>query len=243
MQNSNMQTPLTPYPTTDGFDLVIENYPDLSATDDAHAIIDAFHAEGAATQTTPEMMRFYNHFVGTMAMNASPDVVAAYLGTHHEWFRRCSHPMKAELITENGYALSLGRFGSFGYVVEPKIGLDLIPPDAGIYRIQTIPVPDYTPCGYEVDFRAELELVETVANTDDRSTGDALFTQVEWRLDLTVWLQFPHFIQRLPCNLIVKTGNHVLGQVVRQISRRLTHKVQEDFHRVHNLPLPKVAKR
>ncbi len=238
-----MQTPLTPYPTTDGFDLVIENYPDLSATDDAHAIIDAFHAEGAAAQATPEMMRFYNHFVGTMAMNASPDVVAAYLGTHHEWFRRCSHPMKAELITENGYALSLGRFGSFGYVVEPKIGLDLIPPDAGIYRIQTIPVPDYTPCGYEVDFRAELELVETVANTDDRPTEDALFTQVEWRLDLTVWLQFPHFIQRLPCNLIVKTGNHVLGQVVRQISRRLTHKVQEDFHRVHNLPLPKVAKR
>ncbi|WP_448560818.1 DUF1997 domain-containing protein [Trichothermofontia sp.] len=240
-----MQTPLTPYPTTDGFDLVIENYPDLSDTDDAaHAIIDAFHAEGAAVQATPEMMRFYNHFVGMMAMNAPADVVAAYLGTHHEWFRRCSHPMKAELITENGYALSLGQFGSFGYVVEPKIGLDLIPPEAGIYRIQTIPVPGYTPCGYEVDFRAELELVEVPVSMDE---GDALptplRTQVEWRLDLTVWLQFPQFIQRLPCNLIVKTGNHVLGQVVHQISRRLTHKVQEDFHRVHNLPFPKAAKR
>lgn len=236
-----MQTPLTPYPISDGFDLVMGDYPDLSdAGDAAHVIIDAFHAEGAAAQPTPEMMRFYNHFTGTMAMNAPPDIVAAYLGTHHEWFRRCAHPMKAELITENGYALSLGRFGSFGYVVEPKIGLDLIPPEAGIYRIQTIPVPNYTPRGYEVDFRAELELVESPAPLP---ASDCPLTQVEWRLDLTVWLQFPHFIQRLPCNLIVKTGNHVLGQVVRQISRRLTHKVQEDFHRLHNLPLPKGAKR
>ncbi|WP_448572164.1 DUF1997 domain-containing protein [Trichothermofontia sp.] len=235
-----MQTPLTHYPTTDGFNLVLEDYPDTGHTDDAaHAIIDAFHAEGAAAAETPEMMRFYNHFVGAMAMNAPPEVVAAYLGTHHEWFRRCSHPMKAELITENGYALSLGRFGSFGYVVEPKIGLDLMPPDAGIYRIQTIPVPGYTPSGYDVDFRAELELVESPSDTNPM---DGYLTQVEWRLDLTVWLQFPQFIQRLPCNLIVKTGNHVLGQVVRQISRRLTHKVQEDFHTVHNLPLPQAGK-
>lgn len=231
-----MQTPLTHYPTNDGFNLVLEDYPEMGHSEDgAHAIIDAFYAEGAAA--TPEMMRFDNHFVGSMAMNAPPAVVAAYLGTHHEWFRRCSHPMKAELITENGYALTLGRFGSFGYVVEPKIGLDLIPPEAGIYRIQTIPVPGYTPCGYDVDFRAELELVEAPSDTNPI---DGCLTQVEWRLDLTVWLQFPHFIQRLPCNLIVKTGNHVLGQVVRQISRRLTHKVQQDFHTVHHLPLPRV---
>jgi len=52
--------------------------------------------------------------------------------------------------------LTIGRFGSFGYDVEPKIGLELLPPDKGVYRIKSIPVPDYVTPGYEVDFQSAL---------------------------------------------------------------------------------------
>jgi carbon monoxide dehydrogenase subunit G len=55
-------------------------------------------------------------------------------------------------------------------------------------------------------------------------------TKVEWQLDLTVYLQFPKFIRRLPSYLVQSTGDRLLNQVVRQVSRRLTSKVQADFH-------------
>jgi hypothetical protein len=41
---------------------------------------------------------------------------------------------------------------------------------------------------------------------------------------------FPKFIRRLPQGLIQGTGDRVLAQIVRQVSRRLTAKVQDDFH-------------
>ena len=38
--------------------------------------------------------------------------------------------------------------------------------------------------------------------------------------------------------LIREHGDHLLKQIVRQISRRLTWKVQEDFHAAHGLSCP-----
>jgi len=54
-----------------------------------------------------------------------------------------------------------------------------------------------------------------------------------------VMVQFPRFIHALPMSLIETTGDRLLNQIVRQVSRRLTHKVQEDFHTSANLPFPK----
>lgn len=177
---------------------------------------------------------FEGHYIGHMEMTADPATVARYLDAHQDWFKRCAQPMEVEPITENGYALVVGHFGALGYEVEPKVGLHLLPQDQGIYRIETIPVPGYTPPGYDVDFRAALALAE-VAN---EAAKDGVGTEVQWELNLTVKIQFPRFINALPGSLVKVSGDRLLNQIVRQVSKRLTRKVQEDFHKSLDLPLP-----
>lgn len=185
--------------------------------------------------------KFYGHYSDAMEMYSPAHTVAEYLDTHSLWFSRCAEPMKVQPLGENGYALIIGRFGSFGYEVEPKIGLELLPADQGIYRIHTIPVPDYHPPGYDVDYRASLQLVETPIDTD--ISGLSHITRIEWELDLIVDLHFPKFIQRLPKSLVQSTGDRLLNQIVRQVSRRLTRKVQEDFHQSLGIPFPGKSKK
>ena len=188
-----------------------------------------------------EVSCFQHKFSSCMEMYAAPEQVARYLDAHRGWFPRCAHPMKAELIGENGYALTIGKFGSFGYEVEPKVGLNLLPQAEGVYRIQTIPVPGYEAPGYDVDFRAALRLVEATPDPSQFAAGQApaQMTQVEWELNLKVMIQFPRFVNRLPQSLIQTTGDRLLNQIVRQVSRCLTHKVQEDFHSTESLAFPK----
>ncbi|MDA0268206.1 MAG: DUF1997 domain-containing protein [Cyanobacteria bacterium] len=176
---------------------------------------------------------FHGAYVGRMDMAADLQTVAQYLDVHQDWFCRCADPMAAEPLGDNGYAVTVGHFGAMGYDIEPRIGLHLLPQDHGVYRIETIPVPGYTPQGYDVDFRAALELKEM----PDSATGQVM-TQVEWTLDLDVAIAFPKFLNALPKALLLKTGNALLNQVVRQASRCLTHKVQDDFHTTLNIALP-----
>jgi hypothetical protein len=199
------------------------------------SLIDAEDVLSDTTGATPS--QFYGHYSDRMELFAPADTVAEYLNSHRAWFTRCAEPMKVQPLGENAYDVGIGRFGSFGYEVEPKIGLELLPPDEGIYRIRTIPIPDYTPPGYDVDYRASLQLVENPK--EDFSTGTQEMTGVEWELDLTVYIHFPKFIQRLPKSLIQSTGDRLLNQIVRQISRRLTRKVQEDFHFSMGIHFPK----
>ena len=175
---------------------------------------------------------FNHHFTDSMAMGADIKTVAKYLDAHAGWFTRCAHPMQVAAICQNGYALTIGKFGSFGYDVEPKIGLELLPPERSVYKIQTIAIPDYNPPGYEVSFNAQMRLIETVDGTN-------LGTNIEWDLDLNVYIQFPKFIYKLPTKLIQGTGDKVLKQIVTQVSRRLTQKVQQDFHSNLGLEIPK----
>ena len=175
----------------------------------------------AANQLQP--FCFSHRFTDAMLMGADVKTVGKYLDAHQGWFTRCAHPMTVKPIGQNGYDLTIGKFDSFGYVVEPKIGLELLPPESAVYRIRTVDIPDYTPLGYEVSFNAEMRLVETV-------DGDRLGTKVDWDLDLHVYIQFPKFIYKLPTKMIQGTGDKVLKQIVSRVSRQLTHKVQEDFH-------------
>lgn len=193
-----------------------------------------------------ELTHFHGYFSSCMEMYADKATVAEYLNVHRDWFLRCAHPMTAEPLGETGYALTVGRFGSFGYEVEPKIGLDLQPQDhEGVYRISTIPIPGYAPVGYDVDFRAALQLVEADvdAATAQASGLPAKLTKVEWELDLEVTIQFPRFIQALPKSLVQSTGDRLLNQIVRQVSRCLTHKVQEDFHSTRGIAFGKKRKK
>lgn len=205
----------------------------------ASGILDSSEHPHAAAGSM-NAVAFEGQYIGQMEMAADPATVARYLDNHPEWFKRCAQPMVAEPISENGYALLIGRFGALGYEVEPKIGLHLLPQDQGVYRIETIPVPDYAPPGYDVDFRAALALTETTETTevDDTVAPSGVGTLVKWELHLTVKIQFPRFINALPGSLVKVSGDRLLNQVVRQVSKRLTRKVQEDFHRSLDLPLP-----
>ncbi|MGB7417349.1 MAG: DUF1997 domain-containing protein [Thermosynechococcaceae cyanobacterium] len=171
---------------------------------------------------------FRSDFVGCMNLHADPDTVAQYLDRHPEWFVRCAAPIQATPEGENGYILSLGRYGSFGFDVEPKIGLNLLPQDQGVYRIETITLPDEgEQQTYLVDFQAALQLVDA---PEAMSDAQVTLTKVEWVLDLGVTLFFPRFIHRLPSQLIQSTGDRLLNRVVKTISTSLTAKVQDDFH-------------
>ncbi|WP_009634591.1 DUF1997 domain-containing protein [Synechocystis sp. PCC 7509] len=190
-----------------------------------------------ADALAPISMRFSGQFADCMEMYAPASTVAEYLNTHQQWFCRCAQPMKVETISVNGYALVIGRFGAFGYDVEPKVGLELLPPENGVYRIKTIAIPNYVAPGYDVDFKAVMELVEVPADSQGK-----VVTKVEWTLDLNVDVQFPRFIYRLPKSVIKNTGDRLLNQIVRQVSHRLTAKVQADFYKSVGLPKPLKSK-
>lgn len=180
-----------------------------------------------------QALTFEGQYIGQMEMAARIDTVAQYLDRHQDWFQRCAQPMQVDPIEMNGYALVIGQFGALGYEVEPKIGLHLLPQTDGVYRIETIPIPDYTATGYEVDFNAALALTEPSI-----LESDPVSTQVDWTLNLAVKIHVPRFIYALPQSLVKASGDKLLNQVVRQVSKRLTRKVQEDFHQTLALPLP-----
>jgi len=176
---------------------------------------------------------YSSQFADVMEMRAPAKTVAAYLDRHEGWFRRCAAPMEVASLGQNGYRLTLGRFGNFGFEVEPTIGLELLPQSQGVYRICTVP-PEQIQPGlrdlYDVEFNAALRLEE--------QNAESPHTDVRWELDLSVWIKLPAVIGLLPESLVQSSGDHLLRQIVRQISRRLTWKVQEDFHATHGLECP-----
>jgi hypothetical protein len=158
--------------------------------------------------------------------------------------------MQTQPIGENSYDLLIGRFGSFGYQVEARIGLELVPPDEqGIYRIRSVPIPGYTPPGYEIDFQATMKLVELPIDEFCQEQGikpaqrPIAITGAQWTLDLYVGVKFPKFILAMSESIIQKTGDRLLAQIVKQVSRRLSYKTQMDFHTTENLAFLTQGKR
>jgi Protein of unknown function (DUF1997) len=194
-------------------------------------------------QVDPRIHRYASAFADLMEMRAPAPVVAAYLDRHEGWFRRCAAPMEVTPLGSNGYLLTLGRFGNFGFEVEPTIGLELLPQEQGVYRILTVSDRRGDPALhdlYDVDFKASLRLEESAGPEVSHEDVDRMMrhTLVRWQLDLAVWIRLPAMINLLPDGLVQSSGDHLLRQIVRQISRRLTWKVQEDFHASHGIPCP-----
>jgi len=209
----------------------VEPIADVSLTEDA-GIID-------------EVRHFHNHYIGNMDLLADKQTVMTYLDAHQGWFRRCAHPFKADPIGETGYAMGIGKVGALGFKVDARVGLDLLPPDENcVYRIVTIPIPEQEPQGYEVDFQAEMRLEEKTLElrAEERVGDNPLITSITWDLQLTVSLHFPPFIRKLSKDMIQKTGDSVLGFIVQQVSKSLTAKVQDDFHKTHEIKVPKQVK-
>ena len=192
-------------------------------------------------ENDPQVRCYRSQFSDQMEMMSASDKVEEYLDRHQGWFERCAAPMRVHPIDAQSYDLSLGKFGNFGFEVEPTIALRLLPQHKGIYRIETIPS---TPKAqdlrehYDVDFQASMHLIPMQESGDEPSPKGQVGTSVQWDLDLSVWIRLPKVITMLPDNLVQSSGDHLLKQIVRQISRRLTWKVQEDFHASHDLSCP-----
>ncbi len=221
-----------------------DNLPEMPASDSMVLTYDQ-------TAKQSQEFLFQANFIGSMDMFSDLDTVANYLNAHQGWFCRCAKPMHVEPLVNNGYILTVGRFGSFGYEVEPKIAVVLNPPEDRIYKMYSIPVPNYHPCGYDVDYQASMELLEINSESYQNFPHllkkqiliPDLITRVGWTLNLAVKVKFPKFIYKLPSSIIQSTGDRLLGQIIRQISPRLTYKVQQDFHNSHNLPIPPKSSR
>lgn len=196
---------------------------------------------------------FKTNFQGYMEMFNPPEVVSQYLDQHDQWFPECAKPMSAEALGDNGYSLIIGRFGSFGYEVEPKMSVVFEVNEKQKYLMYSIDVPDNQKLGYTVNYEACMELngipIEISSAIADnypqqiRKSLPSEVTQITWNLHLNVGVWFPKFIRRLPVSVIQGTGDRLLSQIVRQVSPRLTFKVQKNFHDRLNLPVPPKSSR
>ena len=183
----------------------------------------------------PQVRCYSSRFSDAMEMVSPTETVASYLDNHQAWFQRCATPMSVQAIDQQSYALTLGQFGNFGFEVEPTIALRLLPQQSQVYRIETVRIMPQSldlRDHYDVDFQASMRLLPGDGN-------NAGTTSVQWDLDLSVWVRLPRVITMLPEQLVQSSGDHLLRQIVRQISRRLTWKVQEDFHAAHGVNCPK----
>lgn len=191
---------------------------------------------------------FQGNFVGYMDMYSDVETVANYLDDHKNWFARCAHPMKVEPLGDNGYTLIVGNFSAMGQEVEPKVALVFQPAQNRVYNMHTVPVPNYEYPGYEVQYDAAMELQELTPKEIlgasitkvfyDKKSVPSMMTRINWQLNLVVTVEIPLLITKLPVSLIQKAGDRLLSQIVRQISPRLTYKVQKDFHSRWELPIP-----
>ncbi|MBF2056755.1 MAG: DUF1997 domain-containing protein [Cyanobacterium sp. T60_A2020_053] len=202
----------------------------------------------------PQPFAFSTQFRGSVDMYGEPKRVTEYLNDHQGWFVRCALPMKAEPFGDNGYTLIIGRYGAFGYEVEPQMSVILEPPHSGRYAMYSVHNPDFNHEGYEVNYHSQMEIVgieltemdESISEVWQQKSIDYLskeFTRINWQLDLQVKVRFPKFIYKLPHNLIQKTGDNLLIQIIKQVSPRLSFKIQKDFHTRFDLPLPPKSSR
>lgn len=194
-------------------------------------------------------VHFQTNCKGIMDMYCDLETVAKYLEHHEGWFVRCASPMKVEPFGDNGYTLIIGRYGAFGYDVEPKMSVILDPPRDNFYHIYSVDNPDDNNLSYEVDYIStmnleELDSLEAAPDIQKFYKKQALseippvITRIHWQLNLQVNVQFPQFIYKLSMSVIKKTGDRLLAQIVKQISPRLSYKVQKDFHTRFNIPIP-----
>ena len=196
---------------------------------------------------------FQTHFTGIMEMYSDSDTVCDYLSDHQGWFVRCAEPMKAIPYGDNGYTLIIGHYGAFGYNVEPQMSVILETPVNNHYTMYSVANPEFNHPGYQVNYRSEMTInsisIDNAAKGIEKvyhrhkTTPPDIITCINWHLHLCVSVTFPAFIYKIPMSVINDTGDRLLRQIVRQVSPRLSYKVQKDFHSRLNLPIPPATAR
>ena len=214
----------------------------------ANVITQRVHQDHLNVMAKP-VMNFQTKFAGIMEMYSDLDTVAKYLKDHQGWFSRCAEPMMVTPFGDDGYTLTIGNYGAFGYHLEPQMSVMLETSDGDTrYKMYSVTNTQYE-ANYDVNYCSVLNLhsiptsdaVTKVAKIYRQEGIDNIpteITKINWTLNLSVNIRFPSFIYKLPQSVIKSTGNKVLSQIVKQISPRLSYKVQKDFHDRFNLPIP-----
>ena len=195
------------------------------------------------------VMIFQTCFAGVMEMYSDEETVSNYLNDHQGWFIRCAKPMKVKPFGSNGYTLTIGNYGAFGYHLEPQMTVILEASESNSYSMYSVANPEFTNSSYEVDYTSNLEIesipisqaakgIEKVYHKKGQQQLPNNITKINWTLDLLIKIEFPSFIYRLPMSVVKSTGNCLLSKIVKQISPRLSYKVQKDFHTRFDLPIP-----
>jgi hypothetical protein len=221
----------------------------LPTFQDARVMLDA-----PLTESELKPIHFQAAFEGHMEMYADFETVANYLEHHQGWFHHCAQPMTVEPLGENGYLMTIGQFGALGFDIEPQMAVILEPPQSGQYVMRSVSLPESSYLGYEVDYQASMELREIPPHQASEEMSKVYqkaglsclpekITKVQWQLRMDVAVQFPKYIQKLPQTLIRKTGDRLLVEIIRQVSPRLTYKVQKNFHDRFGLPFPPKSSR
>lgn len=196
-------------------------------------------------------MSFQTRCAGMMEMYSDHQTVSDYLNNHQGWFVRCAEPMKVVPFGDNGYTLTIGNYGAFGYHLEPQMTVILEGGKSQGYSMYSVSNPHLSNSNYEINYRSDLAIqsipisqdINKVARQQGQDILAENITQINWQLDLSVKIQFPAFIYKLPMSLIKSTGNRLLTQIVKQISPRLSYKIQKDFHHRLDLPIPPATSR
>jgi len=170
--------------------------------------INSLARESVEVKEDNQLLGFQTHFAGSMDMYSNQDTVADYLGAHEGWFCRCAEPMKTLPFGDNGYIITIGKYGAFGYELEPKIAVVLDLPVNGVYHTRSVPIPDQPFLGYLVDYQAIMKLEEMPLSSPSqeieaifRQRGreiPELITQVTWDCVWMLWLSFPSLSIKFP---------------------------------------------
>ena len=172
------------------------------------------------TKIDPDPFHCHAAFAGMMEMGSDSQTVIDYLKQHQDWFPDCAKPMTVEPIGENGYLLSLGRFGALGFHVDIKLALGMEFLETGKFGMRSLPLPEPSPTAYDVDYKATMELRE-INPADHHESSASLakaITQLVWDLKLNIAVQLPKFVRKLPLTLVQKASNRLLCKIVGQVS-------------------------
>jgi hypothetical protein len=175
--------------------------------------------EGAAS---PRSVRIQAGRQGQVAMETEREPLAAYLGEHQEWIDRCFKPLKVFPLSESTYKLQFFRIGGLGFELEPCFGVEIWAEEDYLFRLGSIDLPSDADLPYTVDCQSYFQL---------RDLPDSGMTQVNWDLELDIWMELPCFLSAFPHSLVYNVGAKVVRQVTRRMSDRLTHNVCTDYYR------------
>jgi hypothetical protein len=170
-------------------------------------LVNAEAIESVEITSDRQAIGFQTHFAGSMEMYSDRATVARYLDAHEGWFCRCAEPMPTRPIGNNGYIMTIGKYGAFGYEVEPKIAIVLDPPVNGIYHTRSIAIPNEPFLGYWVDYQAVMQLQDILLPPVSGEIHDIFqkqglevppaLTRVTWELHMDVMVKFPKFIYQI----------------------------------------------